>query len=57
MKKLFTEKDIYNAAAQKDKLILVGKDDILTPSAKDKIKELGLTIVDKDEAEKLGDDE
>jgi len=55
MKKLFTEKDIYNAA-QEDKIILVGKYDILTPSAKDKIKELGLTIVDKDEAEKLGDE-
>ncbi len=54
MKKLFTEKDIYNAA-QEDKIILIGKDDILTPSAKDRIKELGLTIVDKDEAEKLGE--
>ncbi len=52
MKKLFTERDIYNAAGE-DKLILIGKDDILTPSAKDKIKELGLTIVDKDEAEKI----
>jgi len=52
MKKLFTERDIYNAADE-DKIILLGKDDILTPSAKDKIKELGLTIVNKDEAEKI----
>lgn len=55
MKKLFTEKDIYNAAKD-DKIILISKDDILTPSAKDKIKELGLKIIDKDEAEKLGDE-
>lgn len=52
MKKLFTERDIYNTAGE-DKIILIGKDDILTPSAKDKIKELGLTIIDKDEAEKI----
>ncbi|HSD63954.1 MAG TPA: ribose 5-phosphate isomerase B [Ignavibacteriaceae bacterium] len=52
MKKLFTERDIYNAAGE-DKIILISKDDILTPSAKDKIKELGLKIVDKDEAEKI----
>jgi ribose 5-phosphate isomerase B len=52
MKKLFTERDIYNAARQ-DNIILISRDDILTPSAKDKIKELGLKIVDKDEAEKL----
>jgi ribose 5-phosphate isomerase B len=52
MKKLFTERDIYNAARE-DKIILISKDDILTPSAKDKIKELGLIIVDKDEAEKI----
>lgn len=55
MKKLFTEKDIYNAAKE-SKTILVGRNDILTPSAKDKIKELGMTIIDKDEAEKLGND-
>jgi ribose 5-phosphate isomerase B len=52
MKKLFTEKDIYNAAKE-DKIILLSKDDILTPSAKDKIKQLGLKVVDKDEAEKI----
>lgn len=52
MKKLFTERDIYNAARE-DNIILISRDDILTPSAKDKIKELGLKIVDKDEAEKL----
>jgi ribose 5-phosphate isomerase B len=52
MKKLFTEKDIYKAA-QEDKTILISKNDILTPSAKDKIKELGLTVVDKEEAGKL----
>ncbi len=55
MKKLLTEKDIYNAAKESE-IILVGKDDILTPSAKDKIKELGLNVVDRDEAEKLGDE-
>lgn len=55
MKKLLTEKDIYNAAKE-SKTILIGRDDILTPSAKDKIKELGLTVIDKDEAEKLGND-
>jgi ribose 5-phosphate isomerase B len=53
MKKLFTERDIYKAAQGEDKIILISKDDILTPSAKDKIKELGLTIIDKDEAEKI----
>ena len=52
MKKLFTEKDIYNVAKE-DKIILISKDDILTPAAKDKIKELGLKIIDKDEAEKI----
>jgi ribose 5-phosphate isomerase B len=55
MKKLITEKDIYNTARESE-IILVGKDDILTPSAKDKIKELGLKIVDRDEAERLGDE-
>ncbi len=55
MKKLLTEKDIYDAAKE-SVIILVGKDDILTPSAKDKIKELGLKIVDREEAEKLGDE-
>ena len=55
MKKLLTEKDIYNAAKESE-IILIGKDDILTPSAKDKIKELGLKVVDKEEAEKLGDE-
>lgn len=54
MKKLLTEKDIYNAARE-SKIILISRDDILTPSARDKIKELGLTIVDKEEAERLGD--
>ena len=54
MKKLLTERDIYNAAKESS-IILISRDDILTPSARDKIKELGLTIVDKDEAEKLGD--
>lgn len=52
MKKLFTERDIHNTAGE-DKIILISKDDILTPSAKDKIKELGLTIVDKDEYGKI----
>ncbi len=55
MKKLITEKDIYNSAKESE-IILIGKDDILTPSAKDKIKELRLKVVDKDEAEKLGDE-
>ena len=54
MKKLLTEKDIYNAARE-SKTILISSDDILTPSARDKIKELGLTIVDKEEAERLGE--
>ncbi len=55
MKKLLTEKDIYNAAKESE-IILIGKDDILTPSAQDKIKEMGLKVVDRDEAEKLGDE-
>jgi ribose 5-phosphate isomerase B len=52
MKKVFTEKDIVNASLD-DKIILISKDDILTPSAKDKIKELGLRIVNKDAAEDI----
>jgi ribose 5-phosphate isomerase B len=52
MKKVFTEKDIVNASLD-DKIILISKDDILTPSAKDKIKELGLRIVNKDAAENI----
>ena len=52
MKKVFTEKDIVNASLD-DKIILLSKDDILTPSAKDKIKELGLKIVNKDAAENI----
>ena len=55
MKKLITEKDIYNAAKQSD-IILISRDDILTPSAKDKIKELGLKVIDKEEAERLGEE-
>jgi ribose 5-phosphate isomerase B len=56
MKKLFTELDIYKASKE-DKIILISKDDIFTPSAKDKIKELGLKVIIKEIAENINSSE
>ncbi len=53
MKNLITELDISKLHKSGKTIIPIGKDDILTPSAKDKIKSLGIKLITKEEAEKL----
>jgi len=53
MKNLLTESDIVKLHKSGATIIPVGNDEVLTPSAKDKIKELGLTVVKKDAAPKI----
>lgn len=45
MKRLFTEKDIADLAAKGIKTVTLSKNDLITPSAIDKVKELGFKIV------------
>lgn len=53
MKKVITESDVVVSYKSKGKILSVGESDILTPSAKDKIKDLGITIVKKVAADKI----
>ncbi len=51
MKKLITEADIIKHLKTGIKTFPVGKDEIITPLAVDRIKSSGLTIIEKSEAE------
>lgn len=54
MKKLITEADILNLARRGIKVLSVSDDDIITPSAKDRIRELNITIA-KEQKRKSAD--
>ena len=45
IKKLFTEIDILQLARSASKVLTVSEGDIITPAAKDKIRELNITVV------------
>ncbi len=53
MKKLITEPDIIKFSKEGGEILPIGADDLLTPGAKDRIKQLGIKIISKEEAEKI----
>lgn len=53
MKKLLTEAEILKFHKQGNTILAIGVNDILTPSAKDRIKTLGIKVITKEEAEKI----
>jgi len=53
MKKIITEADVVANYKSAGKILSVGKDDIITPLAKDKIKDLGITVIKKTESENI----
>jgi len=57
MKKLITELDIVKLHQAGIKIIPVGENEILTPLAQDKVKDLGLKIVTKEEAARINNAE
>lgn len=57
MKKLITELDVLKLYQSGVKIIPVGENEILTPLAKDRIKDLGLKIVTKEEASRINNAE
>ncbi len=57
MKKLITELDIIKLHQSGVKIIPVGENEILTPLAQDKVKDLGLKIVTKEEAARINNAE
>jgi len=57
MKKLITELDIFKLHQSGVKIIPVGENDILTPLAKDRIKDLGIKVVTKEEAQRINNAE
>ena len=57
MKKLLTELDVLKLHQSGVKIIPVGENEILTPLAQDKIKDLGLKIVTKEEAARINNAE
>jgi ribose 5-phosphate isomerase B len=57
MKKLITELDVLKLHQAGVKIIPVGENEILTPLAQDKVKDLGLKIVTKEEAARINNAE
>lgn len=53
MKKLISEEEIKKINKEGRTVITIGKNDIITPLARDKAKVLGIKIIKKDEAEKI----
>lgn len=53
MKKIITEAEVLAKFKNGDKILAVGEKDIVTPLAKDKIKELGITLVKKVVGDKI----
>lgn len=53
MKKIITEAEVIAKFKNGGKILPIGDKDIVTPLAKDKIKELGITIVKKVESDKI----
>jgi ribose 5-phosphate isomerase B len=57
MKKLITEFDVLKLHQSGVKIIPIGENEILTPLAKDRVKDLGLKIVTKEEAVRINNAE
>ncbi len=55
MKKLITELDVVKFHKAGGTIFPLGGNEVVTPSAYDKIKTLGITIISKEEAEKIED--
>jgi len=53
MKKLITEPDIIKFSKEGGEILPIGPEDLLTPGAKDRIKDLGIKIISKEEAEQI----
>ncbi|MFA6598750.1 MAG: ribose 5-phosphate isomerase B [Ignavibacteriaceae bacterium] len=53
MKKIITEAEVIAKFKNGEKIIAVGDSDIITPLAKDKIKEFGITVVKKSVSDKI----
>lgn len=53
MKNLITELDIINYHKKGGSILPVGENDVLTPSAIDRAKQLQITIIKKEEADKI----
>jgi ribose 5-phosphate isomerase B len=53
MKKLFTESEIINLYKSGVKTIILAKDDVITPLAKDKLKALGMNISKKENSDSV----
>lgn len=57
MKKLLTEQEVIRLFKEGAKSISLGKGDIITPLAADRIKSLGISIVEKIEGEEIDSEE
>lgn len=53
MKKLISEEEIKKINKEGRTVITIGKNDVITPLARDKAKVLGIKIIKKDEAEEI----
>jgi len=53
MKKIITEAEVIAKYKNGEKILAIGEIDIVTPLAKDKIKELGITVVKKAASDKI----
>ena len=53
MKKIITEAEVIAKYKNGEKALAIGDSDIITPLAKDKIKEFGITIVKKSVSDKI----
>jgi ribose 5-phosphate isomerase B len=53
MKKLITEADVVRLYREGNKVVSAGENEIITPLALDKIKSLGITLLNKEEATEI----
>jgi len=53
MKKIITEAEVIAKYKNGEKVLAIGDSDIITPLAKDKIKEFGITVVKKSVSDKI----
>ena len=57
MKKLISESDIVKFLKEGGAVLPIGANDILTPGAKDRIKDSGIKIITKEEAERIASED
>lgn len=57
MKKLISESDILKFIKEGGTVLPIGANDILTPGAKDRIKDSGIKIITKEEAERIASED